>query len=173
ISPEAVEEPDYNTKKIHVRLTKKQIEQSPPIEADKPVNRQWEQQFLPYYGWASYWLEMDGDPNLRSGHEVKGYKISASDGELGGVNDLIVDDVEWRIRYIVVDTSSWNPLSKKTLVSPGWITSVDEDNKKVLVDLSQEQVKEAPEYNPDEPVNRERETVLYDYYGKPHYWEQQ
>lgn len=172
IAPEASQRPDYKTRRIPVALTKEQIENSPPIEMDKPINRQWEQKFVPYYGWTTYWLDLDGDPNLRSMSEVKGYTLMALDGELGKVDDLIVDDEEWRIGYMVVDTSSWNPLSKKTMLSLAWINQIDEKTKTVLVDLKQEQVKNAPEYKPSEPVNRELETVLYDYYGKPHYWDE-
>ncbi|MBD3388816.1 MAG: PRC-barrel domain containing protein [Candidatus Altiarchaeales archaeon] len=170
IAPEASQQPDWRSRKIPVALTKEQIENSPPLEMDKPVNKQWEQKFVPYYGWTTYWLDIDGDPHLRSMSEVKGYDIMALDGEIGKVEDLIVDDEDWRIGYMVVDTSSWNPLSRKTMIPPEWITGIDEKEDTVLVDVKQSQVKDAPEYNASEPINREVETVLYDYYGKPHYW---
>ncbi len=50
-----------------------------------------------------------GDPNLRSIREVRDYHIQASDGEIGHVDDFIVDDKMWIIRYTVVDTRNWWP----------------------------------------------------------------
>ena len=110
------------------------------------------------------------DTSLRSADEVKGYDVGATDGDIGHVDDFIVEDASWAVRYIVVDLSRWLP-SRKVLLSPSWIQSVDWPGKKVHVDVTREQVKNGPEYNPSEPVNREYEVVLYDYYGRPHYWE--
>jgi hypothetical protein len=62
-------------------------------------------------------LEERGDPHLRSTKEVAGYRIGAADGEVGHVEDFVVDDEEWAIRYVGVDTSNWLP-GKKVLISP-------------------------------------------------------
>lgn len=171
VSPQAVERPDWEKGRIPVKLTKKEIEESPSIEEDKPVNRQWEKKFTAYHGYTTYWLDVDGDPSLRSMSEIQGYRILSIDGEIGKADDLIVDDETWTVRYMIVDTSGWNPLAKKTMVPPAWITKIDEVDETVLVDVKKKQVEGAPEYNPANPVNRESETVLYDFYGKPHYWD--
>ena len=42
-----------------VKLTRKQIEDSPAIETHKPVSRQYEEEYHRYYGWPYYW-EGDG-----------------------------------------------------------------------------------------------------------------
>lgn len=42
-------------KPLRVNLTRKQIEQSPSIEAHKPVSRQYEEDYYRYYGWPYYW----------------------------------------------------------------------------------------------------------------------
>ena len=79
--------------------TRDQIEESPSIDADKPVSRQHEEEYLRYYGWPFYWAdpltwsgpatipmptpdkEHHGDTHLRSMSEVIGYQIQARDGE--------------------------------------------------------------------------------------------
>lgn len=48
-----------------------------------------------------------GDTHLRSALEVSGYVIRALDGDLGHVEDVLFDDVNWATRYLVVDTSNW------------------------------------------------------------------
>jgi hypothetical protein len=86
------------------------------------------------------------------------------------VEDFIIDDATWTIRYIVIDTRNWLP-GKKVLVHPDWIDSVSWPEARVKIDLTAEQVRNSPEYDPSAPVNREYEMLLYDYYGRPKYWE--
>ncbi|MGQ9572218.1 MAG: PRC-barrel domain-containing protein [Dehalococcoidia bacterium] len=102
------------------------------------------------------------DPHLRSVKEVTGYHIQATDGEIGHVEDFILDDEDWVIRYMVVDTRNWLP-GKKVLVAPGWVENIDWSESKVAVGLSREEIKDSPEYDPSAPVNREYEVRLYDY----------
>jgi sporulation protein YlmC with PRC-barrel domain len=111
----------------------------------------------------------DDDPHLRSVREVTGYHIQGTDGEIGHVDDLIVDDTTWAIRYLVIDTRNWW-LDRKVLVAPHWADRISWDVRKVYVNLKREQVKHSPEWHPDAPVNREYEARLYDYYGRPTYW---
>ena len=112
-----------------------------------------------------------GDPHLRSAREVAGYHIQASDGSIGHVEDFIVDDATWDLCYLVVDTGNWLP-GRKVLISPQWVVEpISWIESTVNVVLTREQVKESPVFDPTAPVNREYETRLYDYYGRPTYWE--
>ncbi|HEX5885035.1 MAG TPA: PRC-barrel domain-containing protein [Pyrinomonadaceae bacterium] len=110
------------------------------------------------------------DTHLRSAAEVTGYYIEATDGEIGHVEDFIVDDTNWVIRYMVVDTVNWWP-GKKVVVSPEWITGVSWPNSRVSVSLSRQEIKNAPEYDPRTMMSRAYEDVLYEYYSRPKYWE--
>jgi len=111
-----------------------------------------------------------GDTHLRSATEVTGYHIEATDGEIGHVEDFIVDDNSWKIRYMVVDTVNWWP-GKKVVVAPEWITGVSWPDSRVSVNLSREKIKNAPEYDPRTVVSRDYEDRLYEYYSHPKYWE--
>ena len=81
-----------------------------------------------------------GHPHLRSSAKVIGYHTQATDGDIGHVEDFLVEDSLWAIRYMVVDTRNWGP-GKKVLVSPEWIKGVDWSDSKVHVDVTQEQIK--------------------------------
>ncbi len=107
------------------------------------------------------------DNYLRSFKEVKGYGIQATDGDIGHVQDFILDDVTWAMRYVVVDTRDWLPGGKKVLLSLNWVDSVSWASSSFSMNLSQDQIKNAPEYDPKKPVNMEYEVQLYDYYGRP------
>jgi hypothetical protein len=198
VSPIALGEPDWPSRRFPVRLTKNQIEEAPGLHEDAPVSRQYEMNWTRYYGWPYYWTGSalwatgdypdelflqkelaeaaaeeekmnEADCHLRSVKEVTGYHIQATDTEIGHVEDFILDDRTWTLRYMVVDTRNWLP-GRKVLVSPVWIDSLDWGEAKVFVDLDSNRIKSSPEYNPSTPVNREYEERLYDFYGRPRYW---
>ncbi len=112
-----------------------------------------------------------GDPHLRSIQEVAKYHIQARDGEIGHIEDFIVDDEAWSIRYVVVDTRNWLP-GRKVLLAPDWFSKFDWHASTAATELSRDTVKQAPAYDPSQPVNRDYEGRLYDFYGRPGYWTQ-
>jgi hypothetical protein len=186
VSPVALGIPDGESRSFLVKLTKNEVEQSPEVDTDKPVSRQKEAAVLRHFEWPIYWAIIaespqtpssgpegegsEGDVHLRSTREVCGYRIQASDGEIGHVEDFILEDGSWAVRYMAIDTQNWLP-GRKVLISPRWIEKVSWGAGKVFVDLTQEKIKESPEYDPNAPVNREFEVRLYDFYGRPKYWE--
>jgi hypothetical protein len=112
--------------------------------------------------------EEANDVHLRSANKVTGYRIGAADGDIGHVEDFIIDDETWEIRYMVVDTQNWWP-GEKVLVVPQWICRVSWSDSEAYVDLSRETIENGPEYHPD-ALNRKYEETLYDYYKRPKYW---
>ena len=194
ISPISFREADWVTREFHLALTVDKVKKSPRITDHKPVSRQFEQEYSRYYGWPYYW-GTDGiwgqwqypaelaansefnlpedtgsdDPHLRSIGEVEGYHILALDEEIGHVDDFIVDDETWTIRYLVVDTRNWWP-GKKVLLAPLWVDQISWAENNVTVSVPREAIRNSPEWEPGQPVNREYETRLYDYYGRPVYW---
>jgi hypothetical protein len=113
--------------------------------------------------------EPHGDPHLRSVREVSGYKIAALDSDFGHIENMIFEDQSWSIRYLVIDTKNWWP-SKSVLLAPEWVNSISWLDRKFRIDLESEAIKNSPEYRPDEPILREYEDQLYDYYGRKKYW---
>jgi sporulation protein YlmC with PRC-barrel domain len=103
------------------------------------------------------------DPHLRSISEVTGYRIHATNGEIGDVEDFIVDDQSWRIHFLVVDTGHWFP-GKKVLIAPKWIGQVKWEESSVHVNISVSAVKNSPEYDPSMPLPEKYENEFYRYY---------
>lgn len=106
------------------------------------------------------------DQHLRSTENVAGYHIHATDGEIGKVVDYIVDDTNWKIKFLVVETGSWLD-SRKVLLANQWIKEVSWENATVIVDITTEAVGDSPEFDASLPVNEVYEKNLYDYYGRP------
>lgn len=113
--------------------------------------------------------DTETDPNLRSAKEVIGYHIKATDGEIGHIEDFFVSEAEWNIQYAMVDTRNWLP-GRKVLIMPDHIKEIDWSGSGVFVDLTRQQIKESPEFDPHGPLDRRYETTYYDYYGFPYYW---
>jgi uncharacterized protein YrrD len=174
--------PDWESRTFSVNLTCDQVRNSPDIDTQRPVYRQHETKLHEYYQWPQYWeggyggalgitpfplLEIPlsqepsasdqlDDPHLRSTRHVTGYHIHATNGEIGHVADFMVNDKNWELRYLVVDTGNWLP-GKKVLISPSWIKSINWDDASVTVDRMRESVKNNPEVgstkaiDPDHP----------------------
>jgi sporulation protein YlmC with PRC-barrel domain len=163
---------DQPERHFSVRLTMQQVKDSPDIYTDQPVSRQMETNIYDYYGWNPYWstgymggamagpfyLEpiprvLDvadtrgnkGDPHLRSIEAITGYHVHASDGEIGHVEDFLVQDEDWSIRHLVVATKNWWP-GKKVLISRRSVREIDWSDKVVNLDIDRQRVQDSPEY---------------------------
>ena len=110
------------------------------------------------------------DPRLRSAKEVTGYHIRASDASVGHVQDFLLDEVSWAIRYLVVDMRNWLP-GKHIVIPPQWINGVDWRERVVNVDVTRDTVQAAPEYHASQDFSRRHETHLYNHYQRPGYWQ--
>ena len=195
ISPEALLQPVWASQTFPVNLTREQVKSSPDVDLAKPVSRQYEEKLRAYHNWPVYWggtHPMHGGPtyvppnlfktkikpedatydtHLRSTHELLDYQVIATDGEAGMMDDFIVDDEGWQCRYLVLDTSEETGAEKKVLVALEWINSIEVEGMDIFIGLTREAIRFSPEFDPTVPVNRQYEEVLYDYHGKPKYWQ--
>src|SRR5580704_7823905 len=80
---------------------------------------------------------------LHKANKIRGFHLHATDGEIGHVDDLLVDEKSWQVQYLVVDTSNWVG-GKWILVSPTVVMSVDSARKTIDVALTRDQVKNSP-----------------------------
>jgi sporulation protein YlmC with PRC-barrel domain len=196
LSPFSIEKVD-SSGRINVMSTRRQVDASPTIDIEKPVSSQHESSYNDFYGYPHYWRgpnlwgptsrpqltaaaddqmigkphakrEEPGELHLRSAIRMIGYHTEATDGEIGRVEDFVIDEETWEIRYLVVDTCNWLP-GKKVIISPRWIEHVNWANSTVYVNLCREAIKSGPEYRPD-ALNRQYEGELYDHYDRPKYW---
>lgn len=109
------------------------------------------------------------DPDLRSTGSVTGFSIYATDGAMGHVEDFIIDDSDWTIRYLVVDTVNWWP-GRKVLVSPNWAVDISWDEGNVTLELTRDQIEHSPEYDPAKLVEPSYEERLHLHYRQTPYW---
>ncbi|MEO6623250.1 MAG: PRC-barrel domain-containing protein, partial [Burkholderiaceae bacterium] len=106
---------------------------------------------------------------LRNLKELHDYAIGATDGEIGHVKDLYLDDHAWVVRYLVVETGGWLS-GRKVLISPMAIGKPNWAGRSLPVSITKEQVKNSPGVDTDKPVTRQHELEYSGYYGYPYYW---
>jgi len=107
---------------------------------------------------------------LRSLTEMVGYKISATDGEVGRVVQFFLDDERWAVRYLVTETGHFFG-SRRVLVSPISVRALDSETRRVQATRSVEKFNNAPGIESEQPVTRRRERENSRYYGYLPYWE--
>jgi hypothetical protein len=195
ISPISFGVVDWSSRRFHVSLTMDKVKNSPTIDTDRPVSRQHERDYSGYFDYPYYWGAAglwgmapypgvlangswdgraaphgnDGDVHLRSVNEVRGYHIQGTDNSIGHVDDFIVDDETWAVRYLVVDTSNWW-FGNKVLIAPSWASSVNWYEREVHVAMTRQAIKDSPQWTPFSEIERDFETRLYDHYGRNVYW---
>jgi sporulation protein YlmC with PRC-barrel domain len=113
--------------------------------------------------------QADDDPHLRSGKAVTKYHIRATDGDIGHVGGLLVDEETWAVRYLVVEAGNWW-LGHQVLIAPQWIEKVSWTDHTVSVNVARQAVKHAPAYSSLAPPSREQETNLHQHHGRVGYW---
>ncbi|MFP4466452.1 MAG: PRC-barrel domain-containing protein [Candidatus Goldiibacteriota bacterium] len=195
------EHPDWTNRSVYIRNKAEKINKSPDAGEEKLPSKEVEQKIAEYYDWPVYWTGLTygspiipplfneekeiadesekektakekkaTEPELRSLKELLEYAVEAVDGELGTVDDVIMEDEDQKIMYFAVDTHKILP-GKKVLITTTWAEAADWRNEKLVTMLTKEEIKNSPKYEPGQPVNREYEEVLFDYYGRPRYWE--
>jgi hypothetical protein len=109
------------------------------------------------------------DHHLRSVNAITTYRVQASDGEIGYVQDLLIHEATWAIRYLIVNTGHWR-VGHKVLIAPPWIAAVRWDDNTLSVALDQEAVRNAPAYAPHTSLPRDEEERIHRHYGRLGYW---
>ena len=79
---------------------------------------------------------------LHKTSRLKGFHLHASDGEIGHVDDFLVDP-SWKVAYLVVDTSNWVG-GRSVLVSPTAIANIDVEKKEIRVRLTRKEIEKSP-----------------------------
>ncbi|SFE00545.1 hypothetical protein SAMN05216238_10739 [Lentibacillus persicus] len=150
LSPASFTSIDTENQQINVKHDKETVRNSPSIPADATFSSDLEMALTGYYGWSRYWLggllwgvedmpgvniddreleaqEMSNEPqhNLRSEQETGTFRVHANDGKIGEVSDIIIDDIYWKVRCVVVSEARLPAEDKFMPVNAEQIQSVD------------------------------------------------
>jgi len=173
ISVVALGKPDWMTQTFPVNLSCEQVRNSPDIDTESPVRRHHEIALHNHYQWPFYWDstfpdtyglptihrdeeftgnmamngESTGDPHLQSTRFMLGNHIRTTDGDIGHVDDFIVDTESWTLDDLIVATGVWH-FGKKVLIPMNLIRSINDVDQLVYLDCSREDIRNHHEFDP-------------------------
>jgi hypothetical protein len=172
IHPSSLQQADIRQRAFPVTLTMTQVEAGPDIRSDEPISRQMDHALNDYYGYEPAWggglyggagyglssgslaqangwrnrdAALTGDQHLRSLDEVTGYHIHALDGDIGHLEDFLIDDESWKIDYAVVNTKNWG-FGKHVLVAPAEVKEIDWAGRYMRLELTRYNIKCSPSW---------------------------
>jgi len=190
LSPMAVPG-SWDRSEIVVNLTTAQVESSPDVDA-ATLDRARETAMLEHYRHPRYWGDTNiwgtfPTPNALSDaagaatpaasgrvateqalrlHAVSariGAHIQAADGEIGHIDDFLVDELTWCVRYLLVDTSNWIG-GKSVLVRTKMVRGFDPTDGTLRVDAARDVIEHSPSFESIEAAVTPGET------GPPFTW---
>jgi len=177
LSPHAFGSLPQAGKVLPVNLTRKQIEDSPAIEAHKPVSRQYEEEYYRYYGWPYYWqgnglwgmsgfpiLELPPKPlpiepaaEIGRHHEPAEAHLRSSQA-VNGYHLQASDGTIGHVCDFMIDNESWairqlvvktghRFSGKEVQIPTRAVDQISWDQSKVFVDLTKEAVEQSPAHH--------------------------
>jgi uncharacterized protein YrrD len=185
---DVVEAIDEDQRSIHVPLSKNDIENCPNVASRNTAAEEAEALLGKIWMWTPNSVahlpeeirrvldseatvaekqvaEEHVQSRLRSFRETDGYHIAASDGDIGHLQDLLVDGDTWRIQYLAVNAGNWF-FQRNVVIPVQSLESIHWADRRVHLSLLRDEVKHSPEYDPDEPVAQAYEQALRDHYGQ-------
>jgi hypothetical protein len=97
---------------------------------------------------------------LADGHDVVGYDVEAIDGDLGKIDESTTEAGQ---QHVVVDTGFWI-FGKKRLIPAGAIMSIDHEKERVMVNMTKDQIKDAPDFDEARRAEAEYRASHEEYY---------
>jgi hypothetical protein len=143
VDPARIDRVDRKGRKLEIGLTQEEIAGGPDESIDPPVSRS---------------HTAMSDPDLRSLDEVTGYKVFASDGEVGTLADLIAGEDDWKVHLVVVETRGKK--GGKVLVGAGLVDRFDHASRSAHVEIDAARFAKSPPYDPKQPIRRLEDVKL-------------
>lgn len=106
---------------------------------------------------------------IRNIQALLGYTIVATDGEIGRLESFFFDDATWMLRYAVVVTGDWLQ-QRRVLLAIDVLEQPDEFRNELPVTITQEKVRNSPPIDAAQPISRQHQIALHEYYDWPQYW---
>jgi uncharacterized protein YifN (PemK superfamily) len=190
VSPIAVAGLDWADARLDVTLTQEQVRSSPDLLAVTPLTRSAEAAYSSHYGIPAYWggpglwawagspgalggvpptgylppeVGIDAAPLDRAG-AFRGRHLTARDGQIGHVDDGLIDQESWTVPYLLVDTSNWIG-GKHVLVPTAAVRDRGSVGRNMTVDLTTDRIRSSPEYDRTRPIDSTFEGRLRAHYG--------
>jgi hypothetical protein len=202
ISPLSIRRTGWVSGIVPASITLEQVKNSPTVDTDKPVSRQYEESYYGYYGYPYYWGDMglwgaqpypsmmmpslshtSGEAEIARDQRDKEDAHLRSCNAVSGYHVHAVDGEIGHVCGYLIDEKSWAIrflvvntshwwMGHQVLVASEWIAGVDWALSTVTTALTRQAIKEAPTFDPELLLDDSAERSLYTHYGRPAYREE-
>lgn len=172
---------------LRLPLSRSEIRACPPLESLTGARPPREAGLVEHFVWGSHWREhltsqpapvgVDAVPtpaspaeqrerDLYAARQLIGYRLEAVDGEVGALQDFLLDLDHWVVRYFIVELDTFLG-GRRRLISPGAAEAIHPSDRLLRVHFSAAEIEAAPEYDPRHPLDPHAETSFPE---PPKYW---
>lgn len=130
-------------------ITRQEVLHSPGSETHIPLGGTAGLEEATMVDWDIYWIDVlphpwqvSGDSHIHNTQEVSGYHIEGPDGPLGHVADFLINDIDWTLRYVAIDTRDWWP-GKYAVIPINHVEAIVGEERIIRVSLSREAVEQS------------------------------
>lgn len=167
------------------------IEKSPNLRDTAPGSKWPQPRYSEHYHWPFFWtgagtlgtatVRPPSEPipaekanasqlSLYSSVEAFRYRLRAREKRAGHVEDFLLDDQTWSIRYVVVTARRWWP-TRAAAITTHWINGISWKSRVVSVDLPAAVIRKAPRFDRVRGITPEFEESLIRHYAGSRYKE--
>ncbi|WP_258803151.1 PRC-barrel domain-containing protein [Pseudarthrobacter sp. NS4] len=117
-------------------------------------------------------LEDTGKTVAAEQEDIRGYTAKDRSGEeIGKVEELLIDQEEEKVRFLVIASGGFLGIGKdKTFIPVDTVKSINAGDGEVLIDRTREDIAGAPDYDPELADTRSYYEGVYGYYSVPPFW---
>ena len=120
---------------------------------------------------GSYGVEARDKSGVLRASDLIGMKVEGTDGQnLGKILYLVIDPADASIDYAVLDYGGIVGIGDKYFAVPWDALAWTEDRKKITLDVTKKDLKQAPGFDKDnwpDLSDRTQSVVIYEFYGVP------
>jgi hypothetical protein len=152
---------------MHMDVSRRMVRTSPTLHPLQGISAEQARDALRHYGQAA--PAASAAPLLTEA-ALLGCALSSDGVDIGSVVDLIYDDVDWTLRYLLVDTASWWQGGSRVLIGVGWLDTIDVEARQLQSTVNRASVRNSPPFQDIASIDRDYESELHRSHGRERYW---
>jgi len=180
-----------DTHTVPADIRREQVQNTPALDRTQALTQQDEQELHELYGWPVYWWEQEHEitpiddlwgesaeeppvaaepepeeegPQLQFVSDLlEIYGVQSDDGEVGILQDVIVEDETWAITYLVVNLQ---PAGHRVLLATEYVQTVDLGARRIYLAVTKDAIVNSPIVSSEQPLTPELEQSLREYYDQ-------
>ena len=151
LTSEQIESADWSSGTLQTPLLLAEVTKAPTLLSNPPVAKQEELKAARMIAWEAYWtglfnrLPDFGDPHIRNTRAVTGHRVFGVDSEVGFIDNFVIDDQGWKIRYVVVRLGRRRS-GRRVMVDPHLVDAISWQDHSVWIHLPRESIERCDEF---------------------------